>query len=409
MRVMLSTVGSRGDVQPMLVLGTELARRGHRVCVAAPPNFRTAAAGENLEFLAIGADTARLIHDNKELAEQNPVAALPGQVGLFRRETARQLRDLLSFSDPVDVVVAAGLSLGGRLLAETRKAAYVYISYTLSGIRSREYPPAALPLFGLPRWANAALWATLAGVFDGALGSVIGRERALWGAPPAPPWRSIHGSLTLLAQDEILGAVPRDAVGYAGRVPALVREASAEPLPREIEQFLEAGPRNAPKVYVGFGSMPTVDRQRLLTALRQLTAASGARVLLFSAYGEERGVTTGDGILPVGELSHGALFPRMDLVVHHGGAGTTATVLRAGVPQFIVPHIQDQFFHGRRIHELGLGRAPVAKSKLDAAALITALELSATQRERARAVGRELATESGARPAADFLERLARR
>ncbi len=389
----------------MLVLGAELAARGHQVCVAAPPNFGARSAGEGLAFFAIGADTDAIIEQNKSLAEQNPVLALPAQIALIRRETERQLDDLLSWSEPVDVVVGAGLSFGARTLAEKLRARYLYVAYSLAGLRSAEHPPAALPVFGLPRWGNRALWSTLVHAFDAALGAVIARARASLRLPAAPAWRSIHGSLTLLAQDDVLGVTPRDAQGFAARVPALVRAASDAALPRELEQFL-AGNRDAPTLYVGFGSMPDVDRERLLSALRAV-ARGGARIILFSPSLAARGPALDEGLFVVGELDHGRLFPRVDLLVHHGGAGTTATALRAAVPQFIVPHIQDQFFHGRRIHELGLGPRAVPKAKLDATALSAALDGSAQYRARAQAVAETLRGQSGAGPAADYLERLA--
>lgn len=404
MRALLTTVGSRGDVQPMLVLGAELARRGHEVCVAAPPNFRERAALDGLRFFSIGADTDELIEQNKSLAEQNPLASLPAQIALLRRETARQLGDVLSWSEPVDVVVAAGLSLGGRALAEKLAARYAYVAYSLSGLRSTEYPPAPLPIFGLPRWGNRALWAALVGLFDAALGGVIAEARASWRLPSAPAWRSIHGSLTLLAQDEVLGAVPGDAAGFAARVPALVRAPSAA-LPSPVERFL-ASRGGGPVLYVGFGSMPNLDREKLIAMLRSVVSATDAKVIFFSP---DAAGADDERMLVVGELDHATLFARVDLLVHHGGAGTTATALRAGVPQFIVPHIQDQFFHGKRLHELALGPRPVPKAKLSAPALISAVESNARYRDRARAVAESLRGTNGAAAAADFLERLTAR
>jgi UDP:flavonoid glycosyltransferase YjiC (YdhE family) len=404
-KALLSTVGSRGDVQPMLVLGSELARRGHDVRLAAPPNFAALVARAGLPFIAIGADTDALIEQNKELAEKNPLFSLPAQIALLRRETERQLADLLRVSEPVDVVVAGGLSFGARLLAEKLGARYTYVAYSLAGLRSAKHPPAALPLFGLPSMGNRALWATLVGTFDAALGGLIGRARRAHGLVPAPAWRSIHASSTLLAQDEIMGSVPSDAQGFAARVPALVPEDSGAPLPEAVERFVSARAGGGPNVYVGFGSMPHVDRARLLDEVHEAAHATDANIVFFPAAATDGAADESEHLLFVGELEHAALFPRMDLVVHHGGAGTTATALRAGVPQFLVPHIQDQFFHGRRIHELGLGPEPCPKQKLDAHALFAAIEHSNDYRVRARAVARKLAGRSGAVEAADFLER----
>jgi vancomycin aglycone glucosyltransferase len=404
--VLFATVGSRGDVQPMLVLGRELVRRGHRVLLAAPPNFRDDVANEpGLEFLPIGSDTALLIEEHRELAEASPLRSLPGQVVVIRREAERQIRDLLAFSEPMDLVVAAGLSFGARTWADRTGAAYVNVAFSFSALRSHAHPPAALPVFGLPRLGNAALWGALVTLFDRTLGGMLARERRALGLAPCAPWASIHGSHTLLAQDEIMGAVAADAQGYAGRVPALVNRAPLRPLPDELERFLSAD--RTPLVYLGFGSMPAVDRERLTTAARELARRSKARVVLFSSYGERRFEALDERVFRAAESDHRALFPRMDLLVHHGGAGTTAAALRAGVPQLVVPHIQDQFAHGRRIAELGLGPSPVPKAKLTPEALLAALGEAPSYREQARAVASTLAGQSGAAAAAEHLEGLA--
>jgi UDP:flavonoid glycosyltransferase YjiC (YdhE family) len=126
---------------------------------------------------------------------------------------------------------------------------------------------------------------------------------------------------------------------------------------------------------------------------------------LFSSYAEDAGMALPETILSVGSLDHARLFPRLDLVVHHGGAGTTATALRAGTPQLIVPHIVDQFFHGRRIAELGLGPVPVKKTALRQRLLgLSWAELSQARR-RAQSVAQGLEA-SGAAAAASYLEQL---
>lgn len=409
LRIVLATVGSRGDVQPMLVLGAELRRRGHEVRFCAPPNFATTVTEAGFDFIPIGTDTARLLEEHSAVVEQNPIAALPRIISLIRVEAERQIVDLLGISGPADVVVGAGLVFGASTLAERDGAAYVYISFTLWGLRSAAYPPAPVPIFGLPRWGNRALWAGITGLFDRALAGTLGRERRAHGLAPVAPWHSIHGSSTLLAQDDVLGALPADVVGCIGRVPALASLMPLVPLSAELEQFLgdDAESGRARRVYLGFGSMPAVDRERLFSMAIELARLTRARVVLYSAYGGRQAERLDDGVLRIAESDHRALFPRMDLVVHHGGAGTTAAALRAGVPQLLVPHIQDQFAHGRRIAELGLGPKPLPKAKLTVAALVDALESCERYRVKARTVGEALAGQSGASGAADLLERSA--
>jgi len=150
-----------------------------------------------------------------------------------------------------------------------------------------------------------------------------------------------------------------------------------------------------------------VRRAEVAAAITEFCRVQNARALLFSAHGEDTGLTLPDNVLSVGALDHVRLFPRVDLVVHHGGAGTTATALRAGVPQVIVPHIVDQFFHGKRVAELGVGPKPLKKRHLRAGLLALSFAEIEVQRERARELARRLVP-TGAPAAADYYERLVR-
>lgn len=103
-------------------------------------------------------------------------------------------------------------------------------------------------------------------------------------------------------------------------------------------------------------------------------------------------------LLAVRAVPHPLLFPRVAAIVHHGGAGTTATAARAGVPQIIVPHVGDQFFHGRRVHDLGLGPRPIPRWRLTERHLGAAVaEVLGSRRMlgRARSLGEQLRHSDG--------------
>jgi len=416
MKVLLAAVGTRGDVQPQLVLGEELARRGHNVRFAAPPNFRAAAETRGFSFVPVGEDINAFMRKNRAMTEQNPLLALPGQIGLLRANTEQQVRDLFSVQHDAphdaDIVVSAGLCFAGKMVADQLRVPHVFVCYTLSGMYSAEHPPAVLPIFGLPKLANRALWAGITKTFDLALGGTLNRMRAELGiALERKHWRSIHTTQVLLAQDQAMGVLPSDTPGKAVQIPALVpRPQDAQPLSDLLERFLrgagDGATSAAPVVYLGFGSMPTVDRQRIVRIASELFEVHGARVILFSGHDEEAEAELPPGVFAVTDTDHTSLFPRVDLIVHHGGAGTTAAALRASVAQLIVPHIVDQFFHGRRIAELGLGPTPVLKSKLDAAVIARALADRFKYWSKVQAVKASLEPAGGAKQAADHLERL---
>lgn len=413
LKLLLAAHGTRGDVQPQLVLGAELLRRGHTVTLAAPPNFRDWAEPRGFRFIPMGEDIHVLLRRYQYMTEQHPVVALPGQIRMLREQLARQASDLFAAPHDHDIVVAAGLCLAGKMVADQLRVPHVFCSYTLSAMLSSAHPPAVAPLFGLPRFGNRLLWSLITGTFQLALGNPLNELRKQRGLKPdRGAWHAIHAGNVILAQDSIMGELPSDVPGDNLQVPALVPPPQdAAPLSEPLQQFLrrarEAPDSASPVVYLGFGSMPTVDRARIVAIARELSERHCARVILHSSLAEDAGIELPPGVFATGDLDHTTLFPRVDLIVHHGGAGTTAAALRSGVPQLVVPHIVDQFFHGRRIAQLGVGPAPVPKAKLSADAIASALQNRAQYRDKAQAVRAALVVEGGAQLAADRLEALA--
>jgi vancomycin aglycone glucosyltransferase len=412
MKVLLAPVGSRGDVQPQLVLGQELMRRGHQVTVGAPPNFRSWVEGYGFAFVPVGADINAVMMSNRGMTERHPALALPGQLPLVRKHVVQQTRDLFEVTHDADLVVAAGLSLAAKMVADKLRVPYVFCCYSLSAMYSAEHPPAVVPVYGLPKLANRALWLGVTQAFDVSLGGVVNNLRREMGLrPDKRPWLAIHSSNTLLTQDSVMGELPGDVPGQSLQVPALVpRPDAAQPLSDLLDRFLrgagEGSGGASPVVYLGFGSMPSIDRARVLRIARELFEEHRARVVLYSAHREDEGAELPVGVFATGDTDHQSLISRVDLIVHHGGAGTTAAALRSGVPQLVVPHIVDQFFHGRRVAELGLGPAPVGKAALDTAAIAGALKDRFKYWGAAQRVRASLKREGGAAAAADYLEHL---
>jgi len=170
--------------------------------------------------------------------------------------------------------------------------------------------------------------------------------------------------------------------------------------PTQLTDFLEAGP---PPVYLGFGSMAVVQPERIHAVA--LAAARAARVRLILA-GTELDGLDGDDVIGVDNVPHEWLFPQVRAVVHHGGAGTTHAALLAGVPQLAVPHIADQPYWGRRVHEAGVGPEPLPLNRLTVDRLsqrLRTLAQSADLVARAGDVGRQARGERGAAHAANTL------
>jgi sterol 3beta-glucosyltransferase len=165
--------------------------------------------------------------------------------------------------------------------------------------------------------------------------------------------------------------------------------------PPELEAFLEAGD---PPVYIGFGSMAGRRPERLAGIVLEALASSGQRGVLLTGWGGLKTESTPEHLFVLEAAPHSWLFPRMSAVVHHGGAGTTAEGLRAGVPSIIVPFVLDQSFWGARIQALGLGPEPIPQKKLTAVRLAEAIRIAVSDsgmRQRAIAYGTAVRAEDG--------------
>ena len=174
--------------------------------------------------------------------------------------------------------------------------------------------------------------------------------------------------------------------------------------PSELKAFLEAG---KPPVYIGFGSMSGRNPEQLATLILEALASSGQRGLLLSGWGGLRVKIASEQVFVLDAAPHSWLFPRMAAVVHHGGAGTTAEGLRAGVPAVIIPYILDQPFWGARIKKLGIGPEPIPHKQLNPDRLANAIRIAVSDpamQQRAKSYGKAIRAENGIRNAVNLVQ-----
>jgi len=228
--------------------------------------------------------------------------------------------------------------------------------------------------------------------------------------PPRLYWpfrRSEGRPLTplLIAVSPTVLPRPADWVGDHIHLPGyfFLDEADYRPSPA-LAGFLTRGP--AP-VCVSFGSMIRRDADRIGAAVLEALARLGRRGIVLSGWGGWRPADTPDEVLFVEQASHAWLFPRCAAVIHHGGAGTTAAGLRAGVPSLVVPFAGDQPFWAKRVAALGAGPDPLPVNRLDADGLTTALRRALEDedlRRRAAEVGKRIQAEDGVGQAVRLIE-----
>jgi vancomycin aglycone glucosyltransferase len=399
MRITIVAGGTRGDVQPMLALALELARRGHDLLLAAAPNFGAWVSEHNVPFHPTG---------------RNPQEFL-AEHGLDMGKAFRALKEDLrgefaSLAEPcagADLVLGASATCAGRSHAERRGVPYLYAVFSPSLLSSRQHPAPTCRFLGLPRWMNALTWWAHRRLWNTLFRRILDEERArLELGPVGDTWDHVETGPLLVGCDPALAPVPDDAA--PADQPGALFLPERDALPAELERFLDAGP---PPVYLGFGSMVAGDPGRGTATLLAAIRAAGVRAVIGRGWAGLGEGAAAEDVFVAGAVPHGKLFPRVAAVVHHGGSGTTANAARAGLPQLLVPHLLDQYFWGHRVAALGLGPPPIRRPRLTAGRLAAALRTlvaDAGYRERARALAATLIPD-GVQRAADIVERLGSR
>jgi vancomycin aglycone glucosyltransferase len=389
----------------MAVLARALQQRGHEVILCGTPGSGPTAQEMGIPYQPSGLDMQQIFRSNKDLHVS--FTKMIRRVWRLRQEEVEsQFRAVEEAAVGADLIVSAGAQFSGGSVASRTGAAHVTVFYVPTALPSPSHAPVMVPWSRTPPWCNRLLWRCNAWFMKAMVGSALNHERARLGLPPV---RTFHDAYApqhrLLAADPELCSLPDDLRDSCTQI-AAITPTGEDAVPPDVESFLRAGP--AP-LYVGFGSMMDRDTKRTTRILLDAILAAGVRAIIARGWAE-----LGQGELPpsclsVGALPHSALFPRMAAVVHHGGAGTTAAALRAGVPQIIVPHIADQFYFGHRVKTLGLGPAPIPRSKLTVRRLAAAVQFAMTDapmRQRAREMAEQLSVRHGPEETAAFLERL---
>ncbi|MFG3342910.1 nucleotide disphospho-sugar-binding domain-containing protein [Glycomyces sp. NPDC048151] len=379
MRVLISTYGSRGDVEPMAALAVALRALGAEAVVCAPPDpeFARLLAAADMPMVPAGRPVRPLV-----------TGTGPPPTGDFAARTDAVLDEhfnaILTAATGCEMICATGMfpaAAAARTAADALGIRYRHVSLQPTLLPSRTHPPPERPGRPLPAsGGNLALWAHDADSMHALYGAPVNRLRAANGLPPLVNVRDhVHTGQPLLATDPVLDPLHPDDTGITQTGPWILPD--ERPLPAALDAFLDAGP--AP-VYIGFGSIPMRPRHDIARIAVGAARRNHRRIVLASGWADLAPVDDRDDCITVDDVNQQQLFPRVAAVVHHGGAGTTATAAVAGTPQTVLPQIVDQPYWARRVSELGIGTAHTGPT-LTTRSLTAAIETTLTPQIRARA------------------------
>lgn len=414
MRVALIAPGSRGDVQPYVALGKGLKEAGHTINVLASPDFENLITSFGLEFADMGGSVEAVAQNMQDLLEQGNLLKILSTMGKAAQQLAPQAAASgLAACQGSDLIVGglAGLFVG---LALSEKLDIPFVQaylYPFTPTRALPSVLTPLPQTRLTAWANGLshrlaqqmMWQTTRSADNKARAQVLQMA-------PTPFWGPF-GALQRQAQPILYGyspqVVPRpkdwgDYIHVTGYW-FLEPPAEWEP-PTDLLNFLQSGP---PPIYIGFGSMTSSKAGETADLVLQALARTGQRGVLYAGWGGLSKENLPETVFMIGSMPHSWLFPRMGAVVHHGGAGTTAAGLWAGVPSIVTPFMGDQPFWARRVYELGVGPRPIPRQRLTVDGLAESIRSALSDRAmqtRAAALGERIRAENGVAQAVAVIE-----
>jgi vancomycin aglycone glucosyltransferase len=353
MRILLSTIGSRGDVQPLVGLASQLTALGQEVRLCVPPDFREWIEGLGMPVTPIGPE----LRSTGKAAPMATTITPEQRRQMIEGTVTAQFETITRATQGCDAMVGAtALQVAAPSVAERLGIPYFFAAYCPAVLPSRRHAPPVLAALGdkpAPAMDDySALWTQDAKRWNDTWQPLINTQRAALGLSPIDDVRGyVLTDQPWLAADATLGPWPDQRDEAVFQTGAWILP-DARPLAPELEAFLEAG---LPPVYFGFGSnrAPADLSQVMISSARAL----GRRAVVLRGWADLSLVDDAPDCLAIGEVNQQALFKRVAAVVHHGGAGTTTAAARAGAPQVVIPQHYDQHYWADRVHQLGLGVA----------------------------------------------------
>ncbi len=417
MLITILTAGTRGDTQPYIALALGLQRAGYQVRFVGGQNFAPFVQAYGLDFFPLSVDLAEMMNSGAAQAvldADNPLQALLTQASAMRNTTVfdQVQDDVWKACQGADAIIyhpgmVSGYFIARHLGIPCLMASAVPMSPT------HDWP--SLLFYNGPRLGSVynRLTHTLFDqifwqMFRAPIKKFWRKQEQSEIVPFMPPYaRQRKETLPVLyGYSEHALARPADWPAYLNITGYwfLDAESGWQP-PNDLVDFLQAGP---PPVYIGFGSMGSIRRARETAEIAiKALALSGQRGLLASGWNSmSQDVALPENVFMVSDVPHAWLFPQMAAVVHHGGAGTTAAGLRAGVPSVVVPYSVDQPMWGRRVAELGVGPQPIPRKQLTAENLAQAITaaLQKEVRTRAEKLGKQIRAEDGVARAVEIVD-----
>ncbi|BHH85679.1 glycosyltransferase [Desulforhopalus sp. 52FAK] len=421
MKILITTYGTLGDVQPYVALGMGLKEAGHHVILGTSERFRDFVESHGLTYghmddgllSIIDTDQGKTMLENTtnifDVFRQN--IKLGKQIKPLQIAQLRETSELAKSVMP-DFLIYHPKTGAAPHIAEKLGIGCALVSPIPMLVPTSEWPFPVLPRVKLGGWYNRLSYRVIHVLSGFFLGKYIRNIRHDIGLKPMTKFEVLKNGKgedipVLHIVSEAVLPRPSDwpTSAYMTGYCFLDRGKAWTP-PATLQGFLDAGP---PPVYVGFGSMAGRDPQQLAHTVVEALQLAGVRGIISTGWGGMKCKNLPDSILEIESAPHDWLFPRVSAVVHHGGAGTTAAGLCSGKPSIIVPFFGDQPFWGELVHSIGAGTKPIPRKKLTADLLAAAIKHAISNLDlltNAEEIGQKIRHEDGVGNAVAVIEKI---
>ena len=410
MNITMLSVGSIGDVLPLIQLGKELQKRKHRIKIAAFPQFGSTVIREGLAFFPLDGDAETMIASIMK-PDTSALTYLPRLLKNIHSVIPGLIRSMQESCSDADAMICNFFGTVYYSIAELFGLPCVQINFFPVN-PTRDMPMSSVRNQHLGSYANIAsykLGFLMISMIEKYYLSDWRKESHLSsGKIRTGPAASVgsHDVPILYAISPSL--LPRPAEwGSNIHITGFLFDESpcAWVPPTRLADFMTEG---APPVYIGFGSMNAGNMNRLLTVVLRAVRTSGIRAVINLGHTGRDFPSTQRVLFTKDFIPHDWLFPRVSAVIHHGGLGTTASGLRYGRPTLVIPFAGDQPFWGSLVYKSGCGPKPIPRDKLNVRNLTRGiLELLSRPRYavNAQALAAQISREHGTAAAADLAEK----
>ena len=404
MRLTVATFGSEGDTRPFVALCRGLLDAGHDVKLFAEQSSVHIAHAHRIAVEPLGGDIKAMMpldNPGEELSTRELIRIVRKGLRDINDNIPSWMSAITAHARTADAILYAGFACpSAQAIAQELKkpAVGLWLQPTTT---TREFGSAALPPWRLPGWLN----------------------RLSYRASPEAMIRRLYGKSSEAARTNLFGTVRSSRksrefpilYGFSRNIVARPKDwpdshrvcghwslPSGEwHAPGDLLEFLSGGP---PPIYVGFGAASSFVRQKKLTEL--VSAIGGRRALFHPGWSKITSSMLPKNVFVVGDTPHTWLFPLTSMVIHHGGAGTTHTASRAGVPSIVLPFGGDQAFWAARLASVGVAPPRVRPGKWDRRSLVQMIEFAEQDRvrESAHMLGAAMADENGVATAIEGIE-----